>query len=1028
MHFTIGDEVAGDAAPNKQGRIVDGPNGGLYKVKWTEDGTEDWVDTSNLILAKADFGWRTIGGFLADLALLKFEYKFSDVVFSMGSSRTQFLPYQFKPVLQFIQQQPRGLMIADEVGLGKTIEAALILRELIARGSVSRILVICPANLREKWQRELRERFGLDLREMRARDFVDLKERYERDGFWPPFRGITSLEGLRATNFEETLVDTGIHLDLVIVDEAHHMRNPSTKSFGLGQALADQADHILLLSATPVQTGEGDLLSLLRLVDSAEFEQASAQELNARLEPNRHINAATRLLSAPRPDLARVADEMRQALGTYHGSAFKDDAVYMDWLRRTEGVHSLTPEATVRLRRDLQNVHTLAPYYTRTRKREVQDIAQRVARTMAVQLTPEEREFYDAWNTFIRTEALLRDVHPAFYVVQPERQAASSIHAVRERVEERIASGLRKQWKAADDDEYEGSDSEPHEDWQPGHNSFTTGQPATLIEVAAERLREAVANLPETDSKIERFIEVVKELLDDKESRKIICFTEWRGTLRHLLARLNREGISCTSISGDIDPRERAKRIDEFRRSASRRVLLSTEVGSEGLDFQFCDAIVNFDLPWNPMRVEQRIGRIDRFGQEEAQIVVVSLFVEDTIDTRVLRRLYDRIGVFEGAIGQLEPILGPEIASLQREVLGQDLKPEEQEKLAHDAVLKIEQEKLDLERLDDQQAELMGQGDLLRKEAEDARETGRYISAVEVQAIVQRWLSDGESKRDRLAPVKDRPHIFDLGLSKPKLDQISAWMQDQRTQPTAAATDQAPVIERLREEGHAYVTFDSEVARENPRLPFIHSGHEVAATAIARLSKEGTANCISRVGRFPLPTWLPPEARDGVVLAIYRMRLRGLETQTTMLPIAVGAATGAILGGLSEQLLGTLSRGDRTSGTWDINEDTVRLAADEAFAEASRRRYEIESLARQQQESRIAIQTTTLTRSYRSRIRRSLDLAITVTNERIRHLHERRAEILEGELQDRLAQLQSAPEPSAAFELIALAAFVPDAT
>ncbi len=1023
MEFTIGDEVVKVSDPADTGRVVEGPESGQYLVK-SSDGAEAWTAATNLRGVEAKFRWSRIEDFMADLALQKFSHKFSDVLFSMGSSRTQFLPYQFKPVLQFIQQQPHGLLIADEVGLGKTIEAALITRELLARGPVDRILVICPANLREKWQRELRERFGIYLQEMKSKDFQELKDKYDREGYWPPFHGVTSLEGLRTTDFESTLVKTGIPLDLVIIDEAHHMRNPKTRSFTLGEALSSQADHILLLSATPVQTGEGDLLSLLQLVNPAEFQDNSKSDMNDRLRPNRYINAAIAELSDPNPSLPKVSQHMGSALKTSYGVAFQKDDLYMSWLRRIEDVDSLTPEATVRLRRDLQKVHTLAPYYTRTRKREVQDIAQRRSMTLPVKPSIEEQEFYDAWNVFIRAEAIERNIHPGFYVVQPERQAASSIHVAREKVEERIAS-VQARIAVAPDSEYEGSDSEP-KDLAP--DLFAIRTPFTHLNNAINRLRDAAENLPERDSKIEKFVEILRIILDEKRDRKIICFTEWRGTLRQLYSRLQKDGIGSITISGEITSSERSKRIENFRQSFDIRVLISTEVGSEGLDLQFCDAVINYDLPWNPMRVEQRIGRIDRFGQKEKQILVVSFFVEGTIDTRVLLRLYQRIKIFEESIGQLESIMGPMIASLQVDILTQELSPEEQEEKTRSAILKIEQEKLDLEQLEESKAELMGQGDLLRQEVKNIRTTGRYISSMEVRAIVERWLAAGGSKRDRLDETK-RGRIFDLHISKDKLREVFSWMQNKRTQPTEFAADRAPVTERLSQQGHAWVTFDSDVAQENPNLPFLHAGHEIVATAIERLSKYGPGNWISRVGRIPLPDWIreekPPDAVDGIALAIYRVKLHGLEGQTTMLPVALSPSSGDILEGLSERLLAALSTGGGESSAGDIDEDTVRIIAQCSFEEVERRTRAIEKEAREQQDSRVAIQTATLRRSYEAKIGRSRQWAGSATDEGIKKLHEGRARNLQGELDDELRKLRDAPEPTADFSLLSMAIFVP---
>ena len=689
--FERGDEVhpAGDRSRRgivRESRTVAGA--AQHLVRW-DGGSEAWVPAARLAAPEPEaLGWASRGDFLADLVLLKFFHGFSDVLFSIGSSRTQFLVYQYKPVLQFVRQSSRGLLIADEVGLGKTIEAALILREMMARGSVERLLVLCPANLRRKWQSELRQRFGVELREMRAQQFREMSEQFEREGYWPGFFGVASLEGLRMTDFERTLVETGVHFDLVIVDEGHHLRNPATRSFALGEVLSDQSDRILLLSATPIQTGQSDLQSLLQLIDPAEFRAASLDDLDTLLEPNRHVNAAIARLSRPAPDLAEVAGQMRAALDTPHGASFADNDVFMSWLRRLEDLRELTPEATVSLRRDLQRMHTLAPYYTRTRKREVEETAERKAQTILVPLEPGEQEFYDAWVAFLieRSMALNPGIPPGWNINMYERMAASSLQAAHARMDDLI-KGL------AIGDDYEGADPERRED-----DRVAPDDPR--LREAIERIEAAAADLPERDSKLDRFIELIEGLLGDRPERKILVFTFFKSTLRYLRSRLSGAGVGCVAVSGDDGPERRADIIDGFRENAGLHVLLSTEVGSEGLDYQFCDAIVNYDLPWNPMRVEQRIGRIDRFGQREPQVVVASFFAEETIDTRILERLYDRIGVFEQSIGELEPILGPEIAELQADALTRGLTPEQQERRAHEATLRIEQRKQDMEQFE----------------------------------------------------------------------------------------------------------------------------------------------------------------------------------------------------------------------------------------------------------------------------------------------------------------------------------------
>lgn len=218
--FSRGDKVHRPGEPARIGIIEEDPRaiGGVEQclVAWLDGSGSGWGDASSLsALRPGGPRFARDGEFMADLALLKYRHEFADVIFSIGASRTEFLPYQFRPVLQFIQHRAQGLLIADEVGLGKTIEAALIIRELAARGALHRLLVICPAGLRAKWKQELHHRFGIALQDLSGRDFDQLAEQLRRNRA-PRFYGIASLEGLRRIEFERDIVESGANFDLVV--------------------------------------------------------------------------------------------------------------------------------------------------------------------------------------------------------------------------------------------------------------------------------------------------------------------------------------------------------------------------------------------------------------------------------------------------------------------------------------------------------------------------------------------------------------------------------------------------------------------------------------------------------------------------------------------------------------------------------------------------------------------------------------------------------------------------------------------
>ena len=204
------------------------------------------------------------------LAVTKLRQPLSDVVYALGATRTVFRPYQFKPLLKLLQTNSQRLLIADEVGLGKTIEAGLIWTELHQRAEIRRALVVCPAALTRKWRSEMKRRFDVDLEIITRSRVEEFAEELEA-GNDPSLIATISLESLRSARVLEDLAALRPRFDLIIVDEAHYLRNRDTRSFALGELLADWSDVLLFLSATPLNLGTDDLFNLLNLLAEDEF-------------------------------------------------------------------------------------------------------------------------------------------------------------------------------------------------------------------------------------------------------------------------------------------------------------------------------------------------------------------------------------------------------------------------------------------------------------------------------------------------------------------------------------------------------------------------------------------------------------------------------------------------------------------------------------------------------------------------------------------------------------------------------------
>ena len=210
----------------------------------------------------------------------------------------------------------------------------------------------------------------------------------------------------------------------------------------------------------------------------------------------------------------------------------------------------------------------------------------------------------------------------------------------------------------------------------------------------------------------------------------------FKGTLRYLFRRLQAEGVNCAMIHGDVPDAERTAELERFREREDVRILLSSEVGSEGIDLQFCRVVVNYDLPWNPMRVEQRIGRIDRVGQTAKRLTIVHFKVADTVEERLYTRLHEKLKVFENSIGDLETILGAEIQRLTLELLSNDLTPEEEEKRIEDTRSAIERRRLQTERLEAEGGSLLAHSDYIADKIGLNRRLGRYVTADELRQYI----------------------------------------------------------------------------------------------------------------------------------------------------------------------------------------------------------------------------------------------------------------------------------------------------
>lgn len=673
--------------------------------------------------------------FAATLTRAKLAQQLTDTVYSFRATRTIFRPYQFRPVMRLLESGTYRLLIADEVGLGKTIEAGLVWTELDARSAADRVLVVCPSMLVPKWRAEMQERFGYELIELTKDGLDDLFERVSEDRLPRRYHAVCSVERLRVWSRLEQFAAWQPKLDLVIVDEAHVFRNMGTRSHALGGHLSDWAEAMIFLSATPLNLGNDDLYNLLTLLAPGEFDDR--WNLEHQLEPN----AVLHHLGSTFLDATVTAE---QRLAILDGLAKLEYGKSVTLRPEYEELRELVARpafnsdhrSVAEGRRLIARMHALSAVVTRTRKIQVQhDKAVREVHPIHVDWTPEEAEFYTVFDAWQRARAAALGA-PGFAVQMPLRLASSCVPAARARV-------LDARVPADEDlDEIE-------HDVGVGLDAETRRRLMDIISVPPEVRAAAKAIPDDLDTKFAAFIGPLRDLTRD--DHQVLVFTFSRRTLAYLSTRLRSEGFRIAELHGGVPADERHRIMADFR-AGRYEIVLANRVASEGLDFEFCSAVVNYDLPWNPMEVEQRIGRIDRFGQQNDKVIIVNFVTPGTIETDIFQRLMDRIDVFTDSIGELEPILQSKLGDIRGALFNFDLSPEQRDAQLEATLTAAEETRLTEEDVQAAAAYLTAADNAEIDGLEDALVSeGRYIGQAELGLLMEDWVDlDTEgSKVDR---------------------------------------------------------------------------------------------------------------------------------------------------------------------------------------------------------------------------------------------------------------------------------------
>lgn len=766
-------------------------------------------------------------------------------LYSLNSAKIDYIPYQFRPVLKIVKSDSPRILIADGVGVGKTIEAGLVLKELEARFDIKSVLIICPRPLitEKKWQNELK-RFGEKFTHVDGKQLRYCIEETDLDyGEWPsdyqkciiPFSlfdealvcGTVTKDGITKKLDKKCLADLKPfpRFDLVIIDEAHHIKNQNTYAYQAAQMFCENAESIVLLTATPIQLGDKDLFVLLNLLrPDLVFDFDSFRHMAA---PNPFINEAVKIIRGNREDWQALAlKQLKNAADTPWGIAMlTTNPVYQKAVRMLNR-GQISPEERVELITEVESLHTFANIINRTRRRDIGNFTVRKPETIKVSFTEAQAELY---SKLMQTQAeILIKLHGdrgiRFMMTTIMRQASSCIHGLKPFLQTILTRRFEEL-------EISGLDVEDFVPAEVGEN-FNQSLKNVQIKEAVKEILLLADNLDEQDNKLEALLKAIRGK-QTMENNRVMVFSSFRHTLKYLSDKLNACGIRVGVVHGGVPDEERVKLRERFMMDKHQKeaidVLLFSEVGCEGLDYQFCDCMINYDLPWNPQAIEQRIGRIDRNGQKSESVSIINIITEDTIDCDIYDRCLSRIGVFNASIGDSEEILGDitrEIYDIaEKYVLNPEERRQKLQQLQDNKIRLIQEQ----QKMEDEKHNFFGldlSESQMKKELQDA--TNIHLSAASIERLVETYLEKrlGDSNTYILGEGQSR--TLRLNAENRKLLLEDYCKLQKQANPVYKQWDQylnnAVPFEKI--------TFDGEYAAEKRDVVFIMPTHPLVKQAL----------------------------------------------------------------------------------------------------------------------------------------------------------------------------------------------------
>lgn len=535
--------------------------------------------------------------------LSKIKSETSEGILSRLSSGVIPLPHQLHVLNRAVSDNNVRYILADEVGLGKTIEAGLIIEELKARGLIKRILVVCPTGLVTQWSIEMEEKFGEKFRIILPEDYDTIRKITDNDDVYGQFDQVISPmdsikplekrigwseERIEQYNEERiySIINSG--WDLVIIDEAHRVAGSTGEvaRYKLGNLLAAASPYLLLLTATPHNGKTEPFLRLIRLVDEKAF-------------PN--MKAVVKEQVAPYV----IRTEKREAIDNNGNLLFKN-----------------------------RNTHIVELHWDERHS--------------------QQRKLYEMVSSYVSknyNKALRnrgKNMWVIFLLIMMQRLVTSSTTAVRQSLQKRIKILEEQAFRYESMTEAEFVEIDLEENMEEAIAAISMD-----IKSEIEDLNQIVAVAQQAeyqylDVKVEPLLSIVDDIFAEDRNRKLIIFTEFVATQQYLSKLLKDRGYSTSLLNGSLSIEERNLVLAEFREETN--ILISTDAGGEGLNLQFANYMINYDLPWNPMKIEQRIGRVDRIGQQR-DVEIYNFVLADTVETRVKDVLEEKLSVILREIG-----------------------------------------------------------------------------------------------------------------------------------------------------------------------------------------------------------------------------------------------------------------------------------------------------------------------------------------------------------------------------------------